>query len=95
MRLIDAEQLDKEGWILRREVFSDGKSTVYEQMFPSAFRTIEAEPIRRGRWIARNEAVECSVCKAKYSNYWDIQNDILSLPWSYCPHCGAKMEDMP
>lgn len=50
--------------------------------------TVDAEPVRHGKWIDRNGAMvspfweryECTLCGARsyYSNY--------------CPHCGAKMD---
>ena len=51
--------------------------------------TVEAEPVRHGRWIDRNgnivapfwERYECSICGAR------------SDESEYCPHCGAKMTD--
>ena len=47
--------------------------------------TIEAEPVRRGKWETRNEyswySIYCSVC-GKWQN----------SRTNYCPDCGAKME---
>lgn len=49
--------------------------------------TIEAEPVRRGRWIDHQYKefpigrYECSVCGARHD-----------MPWDYCPNCGARME---
>ena len=50
------------------------------------------EPVRHGRWIETQEPIswceddvevnyECSECKE--SNF---------VEWTYCPHCGAKMD---
>ena len=53
--------------------------------------TIEAEPVRHGRWIERKSfhaeggvSARCSVCRK------DIQ--YLGQPLCYCPNCGAKMD---
>lgn len=55
--------------------------------------TIDAEPVRHGKWILDRLAStsggtygvrRCSRCEAYY------QGD--SFGWNYCPHCGAKME---
>ena len=45
------------------------------------------EPVRRGRWIGHHlsSMVTCSVCGVDGWNRY----------YSYCPNCGAKMEDMP
>lgn len=54
--------------------------------------TIEAEPVRRGRWLEPfGGDIKCSQCGIC------IEGDILFLrgigdgPF-YCPNCGAKME---
>ena len=44
--------------------------------------TIEAEPVRHGRWIDRDGKTWCSLC--------DMSNKAYKPP--YCPHCGAKMD---
>lgn len=42
--------------------------------------TIDAEPVRRGRWIVDEDGnVKCSVCGNGSSND------------NFCEHCGAKM----
>lgn len=55
-----------------------------------AAETIDAEPVRHGRWRINMEFAdyECSVCK---------QGDVISpyferLKMNYCPNCGAKMD---
>ena len=45
--------------------------------------TIEAEPIRHGRWLWV-DGVRCSICNHK------LQTTGLT---SYCPNCGAKMDE--
>lgn len=54
--------------------------------------TIEAEPVRHGRWIVHTTwhgmfgliHSECSECK------FDRNGDLSS--WKFCPNCGAKMD---
>lgn len=57
--------------------------------------TIEAEPIKHGRWIRKldtrfgpmlNDLIICSVCNIAFSTENMIRR-------SYCPNCGAKMDD--
>lgn len=55
--------------------------------------TIEAEPVRHGRWIdgaenftCGNHNAECSVCHCNIS--WSGCDE----DFNYCPRCGAKMD---
>lgn len=49
--------------------------------------TIEAEPMRHGHWIPRSNGyfdfVQCSACG---------RNTAYSVPFLFCPECGAKMD---
>ena len=49
--------------------------------------TIEAEPVRHGRWETnsdRPDSLICSICKCGF-DMW--KHD----PHNYCPNCGAYM----
>ena len=46
--------------------------------------TIEAEPVKQGRWISKNGWIECSNCHSEPPNESNIESD-------YCPNCGADM----
>ena len=49
--------------------------------------TIEAEPVRHGRWETnsdRSDSLICSICKCGF-DMW--KHD----PHNYCPNCGAYM----
>lgn len=52
--------------------------------------TVEAEPIRHGKWIEIPDdgiyRAKCSVCGWKAG--WDA-TDVSDEP--YCPHCGARL----
>ncbi len=52
--------------------------------------TIEAEPVRHGRWISDEADIlfHCSKCGVQISTSWDYKD----LQWNYCPDCGAKMD---
>jgi hypothetical protein len=43
--------------------------------------TIEAEPVRHGKWSFPWTSPECSVCRK--TQKWTS---------NFCPHCGAKMD---
>ena len=49
--------------------------------------TVDAEPVRHGRWIDKSGGIEgawnhCSVCGERAIDLYD-----------YCPNCGAKMDE--
>ena len=64
--------------------------------------TIEAEPVKHGRWVDRyggkyaNPLYECSECKKKplYRHKVDDLGNEYFIPElsDFCPHCGAKMD---
>lgn len=97
MRLIDADALDnivlrlnEEGRTVTRSEYKTLDSIIFE------FPTIEAEPVRRGRWreIKSNDwsgggAYVCSVCGYGYS--WAGYHE--ANEFTYCPNCGARMEE--
>lgn len=77
MRLIDADEL--------KELFDeDGHLSTYIEEYIDNTPTIEAEPVRHGRWIRTDDTFarwKCSECGA-------IEDH---SGWPYC-HCGAKMD---
>ena len=85
MRLIDADAL-KDSFALNANIHIVKRLTVLGVIAKAP--TIEAEPVRRGRWIFENigqpsEHCVCSECRAQ------VDGD---EAWHYCPNCGAKME---
>lgn len=92
MRLIDADKLKAEGYMLHRYK-TDFHTSVYENISLDDVATIEAEPVRCGHWIAStDDNWMCSECGAGniYAYSWDITG--YKLQDRYCPFCGAKME---
>ena len=45
--------------------------------------TVEAEPVRHGRWTVTRWFVQCSECGEAFP----------LTPTNYCPNCGAKMDE--
>lgn len=98
MRLIDADALKKamDGYwgICQRirkprngetAVFLDVKATVEEQP------TIDAVPVRHGKWILDEEFIDCSECRReKWSR---VPYESLVKGFKYCPNCGARMDE--
>lgn len=82
LRLIDADALLAE--YDRQHVGEPGRARKLIEDAP----TVDAEPVRRGRWIEKPTTVkyfchsECSVCSSWQGERW----------MNFCPHCGAKMD---
>ena len=101
MRLIDAEDFKQEiikslgipceGYLLESE------KKIYYMIDKQP--TIEAEPVRHGRWLrgsAYPHHIFCSVCYATYIPNDEIplwkSESYFNVPRNYCPNCGAKMD---
>ena len=80
MRLIDADAIPEVSWDPSEE--RAFRKIIDEQP------TIEAEPVRSGRWVIDpGIGCKCSACG------FDIGNDLDFMEYvEYCPACGAKME---
>lgn len=80
MRLIDADALPK---YIGYALSADEVAKAVENA-----PTIDAEPVRRGRWIIEpGIGCKCTACG------FDIGNDLDFMEYvKYCPACGAKME---
>ena len=78
-RLIDADAFE------RRCMFDENIEDMQDVIYALRdFPTIDAEPVRHGKWIVTNEGVvKCSECKRKF----------ILLKENYCPHCGARMDE--
>lgn len=96
MRLIDADDL-----LERMKFFKDsGGYTNWELL---AFEMVDASPTvdteRHGHWISLYPCEEpitnlfkCSVCGMGYED--DDTDCQVYFEWDYCPHCGAKMDEV-
>lgn len=81
MRLIDADAIPEVSWDQKEE--SAFRATI------NKMPTIDAEPVRRGRWVEGSGMFMCSVCH----DVWSTENEEMIKGFNYCPWCGAKMED--
>ena len=86
IRLIDANALMRD---IARYHLSDGKFQHWVEVQP----TVDAEPVRHGKWIQlmdydidNNAVFECSVCGGS-----DMHARGVDVP--YCWHCGARMDE--
>ena len=82
--LIDADALEKDGWMMHRNRRVDEKTMVYETKKPTKFPTVEPER-KTGKWITQEFGswAECSECHELY--------DIPIVYSNFCPNCGADM----
>lgn len=87
MRLIDADWLKNKATPRDRNGITEFITTVLFGLIDRA-PTIDAEPVRHGKWIGKPIAgyctVRCSVC-----------GDVLLMndgKYRYCPNCGARMD---
>lgn len=88
MRLIDADELKKKAFSDPDTTMS-GEALVYVQDIDEA-PTIEAEPMRHGRWIwkGNDKGYFCSECGS--GCLLDMDSDWFKSEG--CPHCRAKMD---
>lgn len=82
MRLIDADNLTELCDIMADKFEGIGEG-IWHQFRATVewCPTIEANPVRHGRWDRDMGGVWCSVCGEYSEGEWD-----------YCPYCGAKMD---
>ena len=101
MRLIDAEKLAE---VLNRYLAQLRNSGISVGLrmgintcltFLNNANTIEAEPVRHGRWeVSTDEWFEtdvytCSKCRESYVLVEGTPKENL---WHYCPNCGCRMD---
>lgn len=98
MRLIDADAakarlLEAAGNIFPKiDIRAFHMITTIADMFDSKdyFPTIEAQPVRHGRWVKRRvqDRHECSCCHSPAT----ITITFTEYLSDYCPNCGARMD---
>ena len=100
MRLIDAEIMEKH--IMESKVFNQYFKELVQPLI-WVENTIEAEPVKRGKWVMDTYPDDgdcrCSNCKVcidalhrRNHNLLEVLGYKLNTFYSYCPNCGAKME---
>lgn len=52
--------------------------------------TVDAEPVRHGRWIEEIGMLLCSEC----GDSWGTETEQMIRSFNYCPNCGAKMDEV-
>lgn len=87
VRLIDADTAQK---IADKELTVEEAGAV--QFVLAHTPTIEAEPVRHGRWIMRGGKRYCSYCNKRACVTRDREDFWYTVGTEYCPTCGAIMD---
>lgn len=82
MRLIDADAL-KEYFKTIRKYHVGKYSEWYLADVLEQQPTIDAVPVKHGKWEVTPVYIKCSECGESF----------MLIPQNYCPNCGAKMEE--
>lgn len=87
MRLIDADALIEAAEVTTE--FRQHLASVYDlESLVAGMPTIEAEPVRHGRWEKHGSKWQCTHCKVPMSvDGTPTENSLF-----FCPNCGAKMD---
>jgi hypothetical protein len=95
MRLIDADAL-KESVHAHDYVLKDCLNSTDKGMFTVGIMqviaqqpTVDAEPVRHGKWELAEDGWYCSACEM-YPPF-DCDPEEKGIP--YCPNCGARMDE--
>lgn len=92
MRLIDADAL--ESTCIKFE--THGGATLIALGSVRTAPTIDAEPVKHGRWAKDEVGYYCTACN-EYALDYESGEDMQLCPYltPYCPLCGARMDGEP
>lgn len=74
-RLIDADRLKEN--LLKNIGLTNGMERAFRET-----PTIDAEPVRHGKWKVTPVYIKCSECGESF----------MLIPQNYCPNCGARID---
>lgn len=88
MRLVDADAL-----LRTIESIERGNAELIEfyletKVLLGNAPTIDAEPVRHGRWVKRGSRWQCTHCKVLMDIDGTPEENLLN----YCTYCGTKMD---
>ena len=87
------EFMEKYKIIDSEQVYTNGAELVPIFRMKQWFEHIGAEPTRHGHWniteVFDVKDMTCSSCGWLYEYYAGMEEE-----WNYCPHCGAKMDEV-
>lgn len=79
-RLIDADAYEHA--VQGNPYVSDSVKT-YVKCSIQSQPTIDAEPVRHGKWAVTHIYIKCSECGESFP----------LIPQNYCPNCGARIDE--
>lgn len=95
-RYIDADALLESGICVEYGYNDNGLLLIPMRDVTNSIRnapTIDAEPVRHGRWI-QNKTIpayyHCSICRVAHKMHASCNKYVMLR---YCPYCGAKMDE--
>ena len=93
-KYINAEQLEKAGWVMNRTTRESPTSITYETRKPTDFPTdLDVQEVKHGRWYKGRVSstgggsygvYQCSICEAMFPD--------VGYGYNYCPNCGSRMD---
>lgn len=89
-RYIDADKI-----VFYTPRMSDGDGLFVEWMkeILSNAPTVDAKPVRHGKWIDMGDFEQCSVCTGTHlKEVHGYYGKMLWVKTPYCPNCGARMD---
>ena len=101
-RLIDADKLKEQISVAINSVI-EGDETEEELKLLGLIKaalnvavvlapTVEAEPVRHGRWIEKETTIQCSNCGKEYNDEIRCMCYGEDAELNHCPRCGAYMD---
>ena len=96
MRLIDADPLERMGYVLTRTYQQDANTMVYETKKLSDVSSVQP---KTGEWIIKDNPetgwyrITCSECGEDVTSTAPCIGFYpnAKVTWDYCPNCGADM----
>lgn len=104
MRLIDADALIKNNGLESATKYGNKSAEQLNRSYSTMMLyeiedmidcapTVDAEPVKHGRWIDDHDFAICSLCdRIIYDAYYEFRDKNDASFHNYCPYCGAKMD---
>lgn len=93
-RLIDANKAKNKLSGFTRYTGIDEAPYEYAETVIDKLPTVDAEPVKHGKWIDDKGMYKCSVCNNLWAHWWiaACSEGWMDKEMKFCPNCGAKMD---